>query len=351
MYACVYSTLSIIIGTCKFPEELYSYGLNEELLAASFRGVQMGEKPKWHLKGIPNIDFYMNLHPFLKRWPVTESATKVAIGTFYIEIDENMKKKGSHPDNVYRFVDKTVKSNQSLGHRLMAYHPDDHQTEMRPLRSDLSSCTKQVETLNADVSELKQQLEASRQELQVARCALRDVTNERQILVKQKETCQTNFEKSKKVQFHLEEEITSLHLENVDLSMALSDLVSDLCEENSSVDSYDADTHDSFTFQTKNSRQYSPAIRKLYYTLLANQVPTVKISEIIKSVVKCFNPSIDVDCLKLPQRSCASYMRREEMKTICSAHNAAILCDQSNQKKPFHLNPLAPKRACANTCQ
>ena len=176
----------------------------------------------------------------------------------------------------------------------------------------------------------------------MARCALCDVTNERQILVKQKETCQKNFEKSKKVQFRLEEEITSLHLENVDLSMALSDLESDLCKKNSSVDSYDADTHDSFTFQTKNDRQYSPAIRKLYYTLLANQVPTVKISEIIKSVVKCFNPSIDVDCFKLPQRSCASYMRREEMKTICSAicsaHNAAILCDQSNQNKPFHLN-------------
>ena len=302
------------IGTCKFPEELCSYGLNEELLAASWRGVQIGEKPKWHLKGIPNIEFYKNLHPFLKFWPVTDSATKVAIGAFYIEIDENMKKKGSRPDNVYRFVDKTVKSNCSLG--LMAYHPDNHQTEMKALQSDLSCCTKQVETLNSDVSKLKQQLEASRQELQVARCSLRDVTNEKRILDKKKETSQKKFEKSKKVQFSLIQEITSLHLENVDLSMALSDLESDLCEVNSSIDSYNADTHENFTFQTKNGRQYSPAIRKLYYTLLANQVPTVRISEIIKSVVKCFNPSIDVDHLKLPQRSCASYMRREEMKTI-----------------------------------
>ncbi len=39
--------------------------------------------------------------------------------------------------------------------------------------------------------------------------------------------------------------------------------------------------------------------------------------------------------LKLPQRSCASYMRREELKTICTA---TTLCDQISQMKSFRLN-------------
>ena len=32
-------------------------------------------------------------------------------------------------------------------------------------------------------------------------------------------------------------------------------------------------------FQQKNGRRYSPAIRKLYYTLLSQQIPSVKIAD------------------------------------------------------------------------
>lgn len=53
-----------------------------------------------------------------------------------------------------------------------------------------------------------------------------------------------------------------------------------------------------------------------YYTLLVDQVPPGKIADIIRSVFKCFVPSIDISTLKQPATSCAGYMQREELKTL-----------------------------------
>ena len=86
-----------------------------------------------------------------------------------------------------------------------------------------------------------------------------------------------------------------------------------------------------FCIQTKHGRRYSPAIRKLYYQLLADQVPTSKIADIIKAVIRCFNPSVDIQNLKLPQRACASYMRKAELKTISDAHKAKVLSEKSSE--------------------
>ena len=68
-----------------FPKELHSYGLNENTLLVVFDQVQTGDIPlQWQLKGVPNADFYIKLHPFIKKWSVTKNATKVAVGKFYI---------------------------------------------------------------------------------------------------------------------------------------------------------------------------------------------------------------------------------------------------------------------------
>lgn len=58
--------------------------------------------------------------------------------------------------------------------------------------------------------------------------------------------------------------------------------------------------------------------------MLAEQIPVSKISSIIHEVSKCFNPSIDVDNLKIPEKSCASYMRINELTPIIEAHKARI---------------------------
>ena len=127
-----------------------------------------------------------------------------------------------------------------------------------------------------------------------------------------------------------------LQEENLEVSTAIAALETELTSESDSYNTTVSDIAD-FTFQTKSGRRYSPAIRKLYYGLLSNQVPSSKIVAIIKMVVKCFNPSIDVEKLKLPQRTCADYMRREELKTISNAHKATVLCKHATNKG-FSIN-------------
>jgi hypothetical protein len=83
-----------------------------------------------------------------------------------------------------------------------------------------------------------------------------------------------------------------------------------------------------FTFHTKDGKKnYSDAVRQLYYTLLADQVPPAKFSSIIKSVLKCFLPTLNTDELELPCERCAGYLRREELRTISMAHKAYTLAE------------------------
>ncbi len=87
-----------------FPQELSNYGLDEKLLAATFHQVQANEKPiMWQLEEIPTVQFYQQIHIFLKIWAITNEATKTAIGQFYTGIDRNL-------GNIYRFIDRFVKS-------------------------------------------------------------------------------------------------------------------------------------------------------------------------------------------------------------------------------------------------
>ena len=317
-----------------FLEELYDYGL-DEVITSVFHQVQSGkESLQWSLKGVPNVDFYQKLHPFLQKWSITHGATKVAIGKFYVAIDKNLKEKRSRVDNVYRFIERVAKSRQSSDN-LMTYGPDSEVVEVKVMRAEMKHCTEQVEQLNVEVIELKQQLEASRKQLQSSRCALRDVTNEKLALRKQRDIAERKAVKFQEFHSSLEDDIAQMQEDNIDLSMAISALKTELASISSDTSTCTGSDVD-FSIQTKCGRRYSPAIRKLYYTL-ANQVPTSKIAD-IKTVLRCFSPSTDVQRLKLPQQACASYMRREELKTVSNAHKATVLCEHAAGNKGFRMN-------------
>ena len=81
---------------------------------------------------------------------------------------------------------------------------------------------------------------------------------------------------------------------------------------------------------TFDGKKYLPAVQTLYYSLLASQIPPGKIRNIIKDVVKAFIPDIDVETLQLPGSTCANYMRREELKTVCMAHQVELLSEADN---------------------
>lgn len=76
----------------------------------------------------------------------------------------------------------------------------------------------------------------------------------------------------------LKEEFIDLQLENLDL-------VSD--QEDSDIEASGSDLN--FLSTCKTGTRYSPKVRKLYYKLLADQVPASKIADIIRSVLKCFH--------------------------------------------------------------
>ena len=77
--------------------------------------------------------------------------------------------------------------------------------------------------------------------------------------------------------------------------------------------------------RTGRRKQYSPIVRQLYYALLVERIAPKKIKGIVQSVLKCMVPSADVGSLQLPSKSCADYMRRDELPTVSQAHKAHYL--------------------------
>lgn len=76
--------------------------------------------------------------------------------------------------------------------------------------------------------------------------------------------------------------------------------------------------------------QYNSTTRKLYYALLAERVPPGKIQNIVKCVVETMVPGIEIDSLQLPGKTCADYMRRDELPTLSRAHKAHKLGESTS---------------------
>ena len=152
------------------------YGLTEKLLSVTFKEVQTGKRTlSWSLKGTPNVGFYCILHPYLKRWLLSKSTTKVAIEKYYIAIDKNLQAKGSNPYNTYRFIETLVKSGQSPS-TLMTYGFEC--AELKRLQQQMKECYEQVQRLTTDVNDVKEELMMAKSEICSTRLALKDLNNE-----------------------------------------------------------------------------------------------------------------------------------------------------------------------------
>ena len=243
---------------------MHQCGLSEDILASIFQRVQGGDEHlRWSSKGIPEIGFYQELHPFLKKWSVTHGTTKQAIGRFYIAIDQNLKDRGMRADNVYRLIERICQSKQPSS-SLTSYGPDlKAAADVRVMQTQVKECAKLVEQITSEYSELKRKFEESRKQLlRCAQQALRDVTNEKLLLQKQRNNAEKKAEKFKKLRsvYGLLEELMHLQKENLEILSVVAALETELAsisdDKTMTVD-YIAD----FTFQTKSGRKYSPAIR------------------------------------------------------------------------------------------
>ena len=292
------------------------------------------EPLKWYLKGVGEVGFYRELHPFLKKWSVSCGSSKITIGRFYIAIDSNLKLRGMRADNVYRLIDG-VSYSHCPSNTLMSYGIDTAVGEIRAMQKEATHCREQVETLNSEYRELRKEFEKSREELQLARKNLRDITNEN---LKLRKNCDVAERKAGKKSANLDTLkyeyalLEDAYADNAETIQALQNELSSVPDSSACNDSGD------FTFITKCGRRYSPAVRKLYYSLLSAQVPSSRIAEIIKTVIRCFSPSIDVEQLRLPHRTCADYMRKDELKSVSNAHKATVLCSHASENQSFVLN-------------
>ena len=111
----------------------------------------------------------------------------------------------------------------------------------------------------------------------------------------------------------LEEEIAAIKAENIELSKTFASVQKELSTVTDAI-SITIDSDANFIIETKTGgKQYSAGIQKLYYTLLADQVPPAKISSIIKSVFKCFFPSLNIEKLK------------NDVQDICEQKSSVLL--------------------------
>ena len=194
----------------------------------------------------------------------------------------------------------------------------------------LKECSQEVNALNVECVKMKKKVETKRTQLRTANRALRDITNENKNLKRKCELSKDKIYRLKCKNEQLESECVQLGIENADL---LSE------NESCDCDTSFQDTDSESIFQDIiGQRKYSSEIRQLYYSLLADQVSVSKIADIIRTVLKCFNPSMNVEELKLPKKTCASYMRKEELKTINDAHKAHIICSDVSKGKGIYLN-------------
>lgn len=249
---------------------------------------------KWSLKGVPNVDFYQDLRYFLKKWDKTQRATKIRIGRFYIAIDRNLQVKGCRPDNAYHFIQRVVESNLPQSSQ-MDYGLQ--KQEINTLKSKIETCTQQVEKLTSDHKRMKKELDQMKR-------ALRDITDSKHTAERQRDVLQKQAGRlkerytSKLCDYN---QLEAVFEEVEETNFMMSDTLAAVEDELSVLLGATSITIDTskmlFCFTSKSGeRTYSPAIRKLYYSMLSDQILPSKICKTIKAVLKCFLPNLHMSC-------------------------------------------------------
>ena len=259
--------------------DLHHYGLDVDLLTKVYDEIKAKKKGSiaWSLKGIPEVGFYKDLHSFLKHWVKTCSASIVELGKFYIAIDKNLQAKQMRADNVYRFVEKVATSNLPRN-TVVNYNLE--KSTVKVLQSDVKHCTEEMEKLIADFAAMKLQLEDTKKELDHTQKTLGDVINEMKSKNSQmlhRKTCELEeFSRHTTTDtLSLVEEIETIKEENIELSNTLASVQKELSTFITDAVSITVDPESNFIIETRNGgKQYSEGIRRLYYTLLADQVAT-----------------------------------------------------------------------------
>ena len=127
-------------------------------------------------------------------------------------------RRGSRPDNVYRLIDNLAKlpSDQA-----MYYGTQEH--KIRQLQSHAGQCTEKLDEMTLEYMKLKTQFEDSNEKLQTTEKALRDITNQRDVIKRSRVYTKARLLTSEKKLESLQKDYTDVLIENTDLSDVLSE--------------------------------------------------------------------------------------------------------------------------------
>lgn len=291
------------------------------------------------------IGFYRDLHKYQQHWPPTSAVSKSAIGTLYLQIDVvfQTRKMSSQPSNIYSFVQRVVgdfkKSSSEAMHYGTGNTVEELMSTMSGNHSEVEKLTEKSMAQQKEFEKIKKQMDIAKCELAFSRGALTDITNKFKIAVKQRDC-------ARKKGYQLQGELDAVYQDSVyyeeemlakvdELNVLVHSLRKEMAVSVPGASKSAGASGSLFCFETKEGGHvYSTSIRQLYYKLLADGLSPARIASMIRSVLKTFYPSLDVDKLKLPSETCASYMRREELTTVNLAHNAMKLAESDC----FNLN-------------
>ena len=316
---------------------------------------------EWKLKSKPTIKFYQDLHTYVQHKSLQLSS--VAAGFLYRSIDPWLHESVKIDKNAYRKIANLMSmqnTKEKLTYtRVKAVKPVT-QSECEPTSGHYSKfnvdrrekrAKQKFEWLHKEKAESKKCAQKSEKSLQKARSALDDITNQlhetravareakaaNKMLVQQYEEklCDINdlLELKELDTEELTEQLHALEETVAELQEQCEAHVEEI-EESKAQSVENTSTPQNPIIKTKQGKTYHPAVRKLYYDLLSQRVPPGKIASIIRSAVTNLVPSIEPTDLKLPGKSCANYMRSQEMPTVSRAHKAAMIAAVSD----LHLN-------------
>ena len=168
---------------------------------------------------------------------------KVDIGKFYIAIDQHLKRKGSRPDSIYRFIENVVASSKASTDTI-TYGKD----------YTMNSLQTEVKSLTIQLQEKEEELKALREEMGVINKEYKSVT---EIITQQQKKYATKFSVSKENDLACE----NAFFENFRLATLVEDLQKEIEMLTQKVDSLCSTENENsvaFCFQTMdNGKQYS----------------------------------------------------------------------------------------------
>ena len=327
-------------GSVTVTKEMKKHGLN---LSQLEHIIAIPTQFQWNLPMPPSIKFYADLQSTLKkrRIPVNE------IGSIYRSIDQELCRSTTTSKEAYKKVQDLILTNRKEHTAHDVDLVDDHhfhsgkevtessdENEGQPTQFSVRNVKRREKRAKTKIAKLQKfvkyfkrinkRQQSEIENLSASLDGAKSIINSRNIQIKNLQGMVQSHELTIDM---LEYEMECISKETDQESERYKHEIADL----EAIIKQLQEKHNLLTF---SSRTYNTNVRALYYALLSMRLPPAQIQAVVRNVLSHLLPSINTDDLRLPGKSCASYMRSQEMPTISLVQKGSELM----QEQQWHLN-------------